>query len=125
MNAQAILFGLVLTVTSSAHAQSILDNIRGRVNDNLNQGNQNTTINYDHRTERQGECESAALRIAEDRAKAACQEQYKKSCEVVDRPGIVNAEEEVRVVMQPIQKGTMFDTNTERECEGIVLQKRT
>lgn len=114
---------LTLALSSAAHAQSILDTLRDRVNDNLNQDQQSTTITYEHRTERSGECEKNAIRIAEDQAKAACREEYKKSCELVDRVSIVQSEQEMRVTMSPIEKIAGYETDKERECEEKALKK--
>lgn len=114
---------LSLALSSVAHAQSILDTLRDRVTDNMNQDQQSTTITYDHSTQRPGDCEKNAVRIAEERAKAACQDQYKKNCQVVDQGGITNSEQEVRITMQPIEKMAGFDTDNERECEGKALQR--
>lgn len=116
---------LVFTIalSSAAHAQSILDTLRDRVNDNLNQDQQSTTITYEHRTERSGECEKNAIRIAEDQAKSACRDQYKKSCVLVDNVSIVQSEQEMRVTMSPIEKIAGYETDKERECEDKALNK--
>lgn len=118
----ALLIGTLAVLSTNASAQSVLDTLRGAVNDNINQGNQSTTITYEHVSQRAGECESQALRIAGDRAKAACQQQYRKDCQVVDQPGIVRTEEEVRLVARPIEERRGHTTNEEQECESMALR---
>ena len=123
MKKSFFLLAFALTAFSTTtHAQSIFDSVRSRVNDRVNQDRQTTTISYEHSTEHQGQCEAQAIRVAEERAKAACQEQYKKTCEVVDRGGVTETEREELRTLAPIERKMGFETNQKEECEPKLLK---
>jgi hypothetical protein len=114
-----LLVGSLLLTSTSVQASAL-----GDILDTITNSSKKTkTIQYMHRTEKRGKCESEGKRVAQERVIALCQQEFSKECKRMGRASVLSPEKEVSTAPSIIEKYYSFDTDDKKGCEAHALKE--